>query len=200
MHFAAHTIVPESVVESAQVLRQQHLRHAQPARVLRRAGCRALRFLVDRRGLRHSVRRSRREDSPTPPINPYGSSKLMSEWMLRDLAAASSMRYVALRYFNVAGMRSERPHRPVDAECHAAGQGGLRAGGWRATARVSVFGTDYPTPDGTGVRDYIHVEDLAGRAPQRARLSAGRRRIDDAQLRLRTRLLRARGARARLSA
>ena len=100
------------------------------------------------------------EDSPTRPINPYGASKLMSEWMLRDLAAATGLRHVTLRYFNVAGsdpggsMGHSQPEATllVKVACQAAV--GVRPG-------VAVFGTDYPTPDGTGVRDYIHVEDLA---------------------------------------
>jgi len=100
------------------------------------------------------------EDSPTRPINPYGASKLMSEWMLRDLAAATGLRHVTLRYFNVAGsdpggsMGHSHPDATllVKVACQAAV--GARAG-------VCVFGSDYPTPDGTGVRDYIHVEDLA---------------------------------------
>jgi UDP-glucose 4-epimerase len=100
------------------------------------------------------------ESSPTAPINPYGTSKLMSEWMLRDASAASNLRYVALRYFNVAGSDSQcrigqaTPTATllVKVACEAAV--GKRP-------HVSIFGTDYPTPDGTGVRDYIHVEDLA---------------------------------------
>ena len=100
------------------------------------------------------------EDTPTAPINPYGTSKLMSEWILRDLAAASALRYVALRYFNVAGSDTSgrigqaTPNATllVKVACEAAV--GKRPG-------VSIFGTDYPTPDGTGVRDYLHVEDLA---------------------------------------
>ncbi|WP_243374213.1 UDP-glucose 4-epimerase GalE [Geotalea sp. SG265] len=100
------------------------------------------------------------EDSPTRPINPYGTSKLMSEWMLRDTAAAHGLRYVALRYFNVAGADplSRMGQRTPDAThlikvcCQAAL--GMRQ-------QVAIFGTDYPTPDGTGIRDYIHVEDLA---------------------------------------
>jgi UDP-glucose 4-epimerase len=100
------------------------------------------------------------EESPTAPINPYGSSKLMSEWMLRDAAAASGMRYVALRYFNVAGadpearmgQRTPEATHLIKVCCQAAL--GLRG-------KVTVFGTDYPTPDGTGIRDYIHIEDLA---------------------------------------
>jgi UDP-glucose 4-epimerase len=101
-----------------------------------------------------------REDSPTAPINAYGTSKLMSEWMLRDLAAAGGPRYVALRYFNVAGSDPEgrigqstpKATLLVKVACEV-------AVGKRDA--LTIFGTDYDTPDGTGVRDYIHVEDLA---------------------------------------
>ncbi|GFE58620.1 UDP-glucose 4-epimerase GalE [Geobacter sp. AOG1] len=100
------------------------------------------------------------ESSPTLPINPYGTSKLMSEWMLRDTALAHGLRYVALRYFNVAGadplsrmgQRTPEATHLIKVSCQAAL--GMRQG-------VSIFGTDYPTTDGTGIRDYIHVEDLA---------------------------------------
>lgn len=100
------------------------------------------------------------EESRTEPINPYGTSKLMSEWMLRDLAFAHGIKYVALRYFNVAGADplSRMGQRTPDAThlikvcCQAAL--GMRD-------KVSIYGTDFETPDGTGVRDYIHVEDLA---------------------------------------
>ena len=100
------------------------------------------------------------EDSTTVPINPYGTSKLMSEWMLRDAAFAHGFSYVALRYFNVAGAdpRARMGQRTPDAThlikvcCQAAL--GMREA-------VSIFGTDYDTPDGTGIRDYIHIEDLA---------------------------------------
>jgi UDP-glucose 4-epimerase len=100
------------------------------------------------------------EDTPTQPINPYGTSKLMTEWMLRDLAFAGGPSYVALRYFNVAGCEpsgrigqsTPKATLLVKVACEAAV--GRRS-------HVSVFGTDYPTPDGTGLRDYIHVEDLA---------------------------------------
>jgi UDP-glucose 4-epimerase len=100
------------------------------------------------------------ETSPTMPINAYGTSKLMSEWMLRDVAAVTPMRYVALRYFNVAG-------------CHPGGVIGHSTIGSHLLTKVaceamvgkrshvSVFGSDYPTPDGTCVRDYLHIEDLA---------------------------------------
>jgi UDP-glucose 4-epimerase len=160
MHFAAHTIVPESV--------------SNPLKYYGNNTCATRNLLecCDRGGVRHFVFSSTaavygipaeglaREDSPTAPINPYGLSKLMSEWMLRDLAAASDLRYVALRYFNVAGsdpggrIGHTAPSATllVKVACQAAA--GVRPG-------VSIFGTDYPTPDGTGVRDYIHVEDLA---------------------------------------
>jgi UDP-glucose 4-epimerase len=100
------------------------------------------------------------EETPTAPINPYGCSKLMSEWMLRDVAAVNPLRYVALRYFNVAGAdpggrigqsTPEATHLLKVACEHVVGR---REG-------ISIFGTDYDTPDGTCVRDYIHIEDLA---------------------------------------
>ena len=100
------------------------------------------------------------EDAPTAPINPYGNSKLVTEWMLRDAAAAHDFHYVALRYFNVAGAdpKGRAGQSGVNgvhllkAACEAAV--GLRSG-------ITVFGADYDTADGTGVRDYIHVSDLA---------------------------------------
>jgi UDP-glucose 4-epimerase len=100
------------------------------------------------------------EESATVPINPYGTSKLMSEWMLRDTSAAHSLQYVALRYFNVAGadpltrmgQRTPEATHLIKVACQAAL--GLRES-------VAIYGTDYPTPDGTGIRDYIHIEDLA---------------------------------------
>jgi len=100
------------------------------------------------------------EDTPTAPINPYGMSKLMSEYMLRDLGAASDLRYVILRYFNVAGcdpqgrIGQRTPESTLLIKVAAETALGRRE-------KISIFGTDYPTPDGTGVRDYIHVEDLA---------------------------------------
>jgi UDP-glucose 4-epimerase len=160
LHFAAHTIVPESVSD--------------PLKYYGNNTCATRNLLeqCDRAGVRHFVFSSTaavygipaeglaREESPTVPINPYGLSKLMSEWMLRDLAAASALRYVALRYFNVAGSD------PGGRIGHTAPTATLlvkvacqQAVGVRP--QVSIFGTDYPTPDGTGVRDYIHVEDLA---------------------------------------
>ncbi|WP_445631833.1 UDP-glucose 4-epimerase GalE [Nostoc sp. DSM 114167] len=100
------------------------------------------------------------ESNPTQPINPYGRSKLMSEWLIQDYAAVSSLNYVILRYFNVAGSEpsgllgqmSPNATHLIRAACDAA---------LKRKPEVRIFGTDFPTPDGTAIRDYIHVEDLA---------------------------------------
>lgn len=100
------------------------------------------------------------EESPLAPINPYGASKMMSERICQDLAAASALRYVILRYFNVAGadpqarigQATPQATHLIKVACEAAV--GARSG-------LKIYGTDYPTTDGTCIRDYIHVEDLA---------------------------------------
>ena len=100
------------------------------------------------------------EETLTLPINPYGRSKLMTEWMLQDVAHAHEFSYVALRYFNVAGAsRSGKIGQSTPKATHL-----LKAASELATHKreeMSVFGTDYPTKDGTCIRDYIHVDDLA---------------------------------------
>jgi len=100
------------------------------------------------------------EDAPTEPINPYGWSKLMTERMLKDSAAAYPLNYCALRYFNVAGADPDgRSGQSTQGATHL-----IKVAVEAATGRrghVDVYGTDYDTPDGTGVRDYIHVSDLA---------------------------------------
>ncbi len=100
------------------------------------------------------------ETAPLAPINPYGASKMMSERMLADLAAASSLRYVALRYFNVAGADPQgRIGQSTPKATHLIKVASEAAVGLRQG--LTVFGSDYPTEDGTCVRDYIHVADLA---------------------------------------
>ena len=100
------------------------------------------------------------EGAPTNPINPYGTSKLMTEWILRDSAAAHNFRYAALRYFNVAGADPEgRTGQSTPDATHlvkVACQAALGARDY-----IEIFGEDYDTPDGTCIRDYIHVTDLA---------------------------------------
>ncbi len=101
-----------------------------------------------------------REDSELAPINPYGHSKLMTEHMLRDFSQASDFRYVALRYFNVSGADPEgKIGQSFPKATHLIKVACETACGKRTS--ISVFGTDYPTPDGSCVRDYIHVSDLA---------------------------------------
>ena len=99
------------------------------------------------------------EETRKDPINPYGRSKLMTEWMLQDAARAYDFRYIALRYFNVAGADPNgRTGQSTPRATHL-----IKRAGQAALGRVpylEIFGTDFPTPDGTGVRDYIHVSDL----------------------------------------
>ncbi len=160
MHFAARTIVPESVED--------------PLRYYGTNTCatRSLLQYCSEAGVRHFVFSSTaavygipesgiaEEDSPTAPINPYGTSKLMSEWMLRDLALATPLKYVSLRYFNVAGADPEGRIGQATREATLLVKVACEAAVGKRPS-VKIFGTDYPTPDGTGVRDYIHVWDLA---------------------------------------
>lgn len=100
------------------------------------------------------------EETPAHPINPYGSGKLMAEEVLRDLSRASDLNYVALRYFNVAGADPQsRIGEGKKNATHLITQCLRTAAGLRPS--LDIFGSDYPTPDGTCIRDYIHVEDLA---------------------------------------
>lgn len=101
-----------------------------------------------------------REDMATGPISPYGRSKLMTEWMLEDASKAHDLCHIVLRYFNVAGAdhagRSGQSSRRATHLIKRASQVALGR-----VPHLDIFGTDYPTPDGTGIRDYIHVNDLA---------------------------------------
>jgi len=100
------------------------------------------------------------EDAPTLPINPYGRSKLMIEWMLEDVAASSDLRYIALRYFNVAGADpAGRIGQRTPRATHLIKVASETVVGLRD--HIDIFGEDYPTSDGTCVRDYIHVSDIA---------------------------------------
>jgi len=99
------------------------------------------------------------EEAEQRPINPYGRTKLICEWMLRDAAKAHGLRYAALRYFNAAGADPEGEiGERHDPETHLLPLALMAASG---QGELKVFGTDYPTPDGTCIRDYIHVDDLA---------------------------------------
>jgi UDP-glucose 4-epimerase len=160
LHFAAHTIVPESVENPLKYYGNNTCKTRNLLQCCQEAG--VSHFIFSSTAATYGIPEDTtcREDTPTAPINPYGMSKLMSEMMLRDLSAASPLRHVILRYFNVAGSDPEGQ----------IGQSTLNATLLiKVAAEVAVgkrekllmFGTDYPTPDGTGVRDYIHVSDLA---------------------------------------
>jgi UDP-glucose 4-epimerase len=100
------------------------------------------------------------EEAPTRPLSPYGSSKLMTEIMLHDVASAHDMQFVVLRYFNVAGADPQaRIGLATIGATHLLKIAVEAATGQRA--RIEVYGTDYPTPDGSCIRDFIHVSDLA---------------------------------------
>jgi UDP-glucose 4-epimerase len=159
-HFAAKIVVPESVSDPLGYYYNNTVK------------TRALLESAVRGGVRHVIFSSTAAVygeppvSPVPeeialnPINPYGRSKLMSEWMLADAARAHGFSYVALRYFNVAGADPKgRSGQSSPNATHLIKVAGQAALGQRAG--LTVFGTDYATPDGTCVRDYIHVTDLA---------------------------------------
>lgn len=160
MHFAGSVVVPESVENPLKYYRNNT------------AASRSLIESAVAEGVKHFIFSSTaatygipkvvpvREDSPKQPINPYGMSKLMTEAMLADVAAAHPMNYCALRYFNVAGADPQgRSGQSTAGATHLIKVAVEAATGKRAS--VSVFGTDFATADGTGVRDYIHVTDLA---------------------------------------
>ncbi len=160
MHFAAHISVPESVENPLKYYRNNTANTRSLLECCVAAGVRNFVFSSTAAVYGIPAGGIAGEDTPTAPISPYGWSKLMSEWMLRDVAAVTPLRYVALRYFNVAGAD---PGGRI-GQCTPAAAHLLKVACEHAVGRrdgVSIFGTDYDTPDGTGVRDYIHVEDLA---------------------------------------
>jgi UDP-glucose 4-epimerase len=161
IHFAASIVVPDSLRDPLGYYRNNTV------------NTRALIESAVKTGVKHFIFSSTaavygdpavlpvREDAPTRPMSPYGTSKLMSEVMLHDVAAAHDLRYVILRYFNVAGADpKQRTGQSTPAATHLIKVGIETALGLRP--KLEVYGTDYPTPDGTCIRDYIHVSDLAG--------------------------------------
>lgn len=162
MHFAAHTIVPESVTDPLKYYGNNTAATRNLLECCQKAGISNLIFssTAATYGIPEDASKPCGEDLPTAPINPYGMSKLMSEHMIKDLSAATDMKHVILRYFNVAG-------------CDPDGKIGQSTKNATLLIKVAsevavgkrdalyVFGTDFPTEDGTGIRDYIHVSDLA---------------------------------------
>jgi UDP-glucose 4-epimerase len=159
IHFAAKIVVPDSVADPLGYYLANTVK------------TRALLAAVTGAGVKHFVFSSTAavygnpeqnpvsEDAKLSPMSPYGRSKLISEWMLADTAVAYDFHYVALRYFNVAGADPQgRAGQSTKGATHLIKVACETATGKRN--RMSVFGTDYPTSDGTCVRDYIHVTDL----------------------------------------
>jgi len=160
MHFAALAYVGESVEQPALYYRNNVGGTLELLEAMRRAGVNLLVFSSTCATYGVPERMPITEDLPQQPINPYGATKLMIERVLRDYEPAYGLRSVALRYFNAAGCDPDgevgEDHKP---ETHLIPRVLMAADG--TLPHIDVFGTDYPTPDGTCLRDYIHVADLA---------------------------------------
>ncbi|ALR20862.1 UDP-glucose 4-epimerase GalE [Sphingobium baderi] len=160
MHFAGSVVVPESVENP---LKYYHNNSAKTRDLIESAVRVGVpHFIFSSTAATYGIPEESpvRETTPQRPINPYGMSKLMTEYMLRDVSAAHGMNFCALRYFNVAGADPQgRSGQSTAGATHLIKVAVEAALGKRDG--VSVFGTDFDTPDGTGVRDYIHVTDLA---------------------------------------
>lgn len=160
LHFAANIVVPESVANPLKYYRNNSFNVLNLLEVMQKHEPRYLIFSSTAAvyGMPQSALVS--EESPLQPINPYGASKMVSERMIIDHAAVSGLRHVILRYFNVAGADpGGRIGQSTPAATHLIKVAAQTALGLRPA--LQIFGTDYPTPDGTCIRDYIHVEDLA---------------------------------------
>ncbi len=160
MHFAGSIIVPESVADP---LKYYHNNTANSRTLIAAAVEAGIgHFIFSSTAATYGLPdvRAVNEATPQRPINPYGWSKLMTEQMLADVAAAHPLNFGVLRYFNVAGADPlGRTGQSTAGATHLIKVALEAALGQREA--VSIFGSDYPTPDGTGVRDYIHVSDLA---------------------------------------
>ncbi len=160
LHFAANTIVPESVENPLKYYGNNTCCSRNLLQCCQEAGVKHVIFSSTAAVYGIPDDGLAKEGTAISPINPYGMSKLMTEYMLQDLSKATDLSHVILRYFNVAGcdpqgrigQSTKKATLLIKVACEAAV--GKRPG-------ISIFGTDYDTPDGTGVRDYIHVEDLA---------------------------------------
>jgi UDP-glucose 4-epimerase len=160
IHFAASTVVPESVAQPLAYYRNNTVNSRALIETAIQGGVKHFIFSSTAAVYGNPEQTPVAEDAPPMPMSPYGASKLMTERMLRDAGFAHGLGYVVLRYFNVAGadpkLRTGQSTRNATHLIKVATEAAL---GQRP--KVDVFGTDFPTPDGTGVRDYIHVSDLA---------------------------------------
>ncbi|MEO8175701.1 MAG: UDP-glucose 4-epimerase GalE [Sphingomicrobium sp.] len=160
LHFAGSMVVPESVEKPLEYYANNTLASHALISAAVAAGVRHIVFSSTAAVYGAPDRVPIEEGDPKAPINPYGASKLMTERMMADTSAARPLNYAALRYFNVAGADpGQRAGQIGKGSTHLIKVAVEAAVGKRAA--VDVFGTDYPTPDGTCIRDYIHVSDLA---------------------------------------
>jgi UDP-glucose 4-epimerase len=160
IHFAASVVVPDSVSDPLAYYANNTMNTCTLLRAAVQAGVKNFIFSSTAAVYGNPTQLPVREDAVTAPISPYGSSKLMSEILLHDAGKAYGLRFVILRYFNVAGADPKgRTGQSTPQATHLIKVACETALGKRA--KLDVFGTDYPTPDGTCIRDYIHVSDLA---------------------------------------
>ncbi len=159
VHFAGSIIVPESVVDPLGYYSNNTAKTRDLLEVCVKANMRN--FIFSSTAAVYGIPEENPvfEDAPLNPISPYGTSKLMTEWMLRDTAFAHDFRYVALRYFNVAGADPQgRSGQSTPKATHLIKVAAEVATGQRPY--MEIYGKDYDTPDGTCIRDYIHIADL----------------------------------------
>lgn len=160
IHFAGSIVVPESVADPLGYYRNNTVNSRALIECAVRGGVKHFIFSSTAAVYGNPAQAPVGEDAPLAPMSPYGSSKLMTEIMLHDVATAYGLNYVVLRYFNVAGADPQaRIGLQTVGATHLLKIAVEAATGQRA--KMEVFGTDYPTPDGTCIRDYIHVTDLA---------------------------------------
>jgi UDP-glucose 4-epimerase len=160
VHFAGSVVVPDSIRDPLAYYRNNTMTTRSLLNTAVKCGVNRFIFSSTAAVYGNPDRMPVTEDAPTRPLSPYGSSKLMTEIMLHDVAAAHGMNYVVLRYFNVAGADPlARIGLATVGATHLLKIAVEAATGQRA--KIDVFGTDYPTPDGSCVRDFIHVSDLA---------------------------------------
>ena len=158
-HFAAKLVVPESVVDPLGYYLNNTVKSRSLMAAAVAANIKKFVFSSTAAVYGNASDKPLGEDAPLAPLSPYGSSKQLTEVMLRDVAVAHNMRYVILRYFNVAGSDPAMRHGQSTANAtHLIKVAIQTALGMRS--HMEVFGADYPTPDGTCIRDYIHVTDL----------------------------------------
>src|SRR5215470_904099 len=159
IHFAASIVVPDSVSDPLGYYKNNTVNSRALIETAVQTGVRDFIFSSTAAVYGNPVKVPVSEDDPTIPMSPYGSSKLMTEIMLRDAGVAHGLSYLVLRYFNVAGADPQgRTGQSTKGATHLIKVAVETALGRRD--KIDVFGTDYPTPDGTCVRDYIHVSDL----------------------------------------